>query len=233
MKILSIEDSKESQVFIEHALQDRFELEFVESYNDAQDKLSHDQYDCIIVDLNLPDNSGLNILNKINYQIDDNKTAVILLTSETSDAYIAEALNMGVDDYIVKPVNSLELVARIVNRVNRKQLSHQDSFYVVWPFEIHLITSRIFAVDTNPKTELIITPIEFKILHILIRQPGQVFTRKMIINKLWGDDYYLEPRSIDKHISSLRNKIGRYSSFIKTIPGEGYSFEAEERKRPV
>lgn len=227
MKILSIEDSKEIQILIGLALNNQFEVEFADDYNTGLSKLTQKHYDCILIDINLPDKSGFSIFEHIAKMDKTSETAVIFLTSETSEVTIADALNQGADDYIVKPIKPIEFAARINNRISKITKS-QSSEFIAGPFKFNIYSSKVFINSHQGPSEVSLTPIEYKILLKISKSPGKIFTREMLINDLWGNEYFLESRSIDKHISSLRNKIKPFGKHIKTKSGQGYFFDSEE-----
>ncbi|MCK6597556.1 MAG: response regulator transcription factor [Bdellovibrionaceae bacterium] len=225
MKILSIEDSKESQVLIDLALNKQFEVDFADDYTTGIGKISISHYDCILMDINLPDSNGFNIFSQLNRQ-QIRKIPIIFLSAEACEMTIANAFNMGADDYIVKPIKPIELAARVANRIIKSNRVFEAE-YTTGPFKFNLQTSRVYFCHSNNSPEILLTPIEFKILFLLAKNHHRIYSRTMLINELWGNDYYLESRSVDKHISSLRRKINPYGNLIKTQSGKGYCFELQ------
>lgn len=226
MKILSIEDSKEMQILISLALKEKFEVDFADDYSNGIAKIFQNHYDCLLIDINLPDSSGFNILKQLLSSDKKHQTPVIFVSSEDCENVIARAFYEGADDYIVKPIKPIELAARITSKINKnaKMISPEFS---VGPFKFNVLTSKIHALKNAEWCEVPLTPIEFKILLQVCKSPGKIFSREMLINNLWGSEYFLESRSIDKHISSLRQKIKPFEHLIKTKSGKGYLFEPE------
>lgn len=227
MKVLSIEDSKEVQVLIGLALNDKFELDFADDYASGITKIFNNHYDCILIDINLPDSSGFNILSQvIASEKQSQMPPLIFLSSEDSENTIAKALYEGADDYIVKPIKPVELAARVTSKINKHSKTINSEF-TIGPFKFNIMTSKIYSNTSNGWSEIPLTPIEFKILLQICKNPGKIFSRELLITNLWGSEYFLESRSIDKHISSLRQKIRPYDHLIKTKSGKGYFFEPE------
>lgn len=226
MKILSIEDSKEMQILISLALKEKFDVDFADDYSNGISKIFQNQYDCVLIDINLPDSSGFNILKHLLSSDKKHQIPIIFVSSEDCENVIARAFYEGADDYIVKPIKPIELVARITSKINKnaKMISPEFS---VGPFRFNVLTSKIHALKNSEWCEVPLTPIEFKILLQVCKSPGKIFSREMLINSLWGNEYFLESRSIDKHISSLRQKIKPFEHLIKTKSGKGYLFELE------
>lgn len=191
---------------------------------DAQQGLKHafnKSYHAILVDLNLPGEHGLAFVKKIREQCD---TPIIVITASHDDIDRIMALELGADVYMTKPLSTLELIAELhalLRRTQQKGL-HRS---VLISHNITLdIAKRLVTVAGNL---LVLTNAEFNILETLMKFPNQAFTKEELTEYALGRKYTAYDRSIDVHVSNLRNKLGHHptgDSWIKTVRGFGYLF---------
>ena len=181
------------------------------------------QADAIVLDQMLPKIGGLDVLKEI--RIAGVMTPVILLTALSSVQDRITGLNSGADDYIPKPFEFAELMARL-NAVVRRTSVRPTPVLVVNDLHLDLSTRR---VSRNGR-DVDLTPIEFSLLELLMRFSGQVVTRKMLCEHVWGFNWDGTTNVIEVHVNRLRGKLdaGRDDSIIKTIRGRGYSVAADE-----
>ena len=180
-----------------------------------------DRPDLIVLDLNLPGMDGLDVCRALRRESD---VPIIMLTARVDETDRLIGLELGADDYIVKPFSPRELVAR-VRAVLRRALGevHQPGLIQVGKLEIDLTGHRVIQDGET----LHLTPNEFKLLAALARQPGQTFTRAQLLDRLHGIVYEGYDRSIDAHIKNLRRKVEQDPAeprFILTVYGVGYKF---------
>ena len=143
---------------------------------------------------------------------------VIFLSGDPSEESIIRGLNLGADDFIVKPVSLRELIARIKNKISIKPNSTTDSEVLTFDgFKLHC--EMQMAEIGEEKIQL--TPIEFKLIHLLAKNPNKVFSRDYITNLLWPN-IHVQNQNIDTHLSNLRKKLMPFSKYIKTIKSRGY-----------
>lgn len=183
--------------------------------------IGRDNLDLVVLDIMLPRMSGFEVLKKIREQSD---VPVILLTAKSQSVDKVVGLELGADDYITKPFDTKELLARIkaiLRRFGRQDGRSREGTLKLGPLELDLEGYTV-SRDGEP---LDLTPTEFKILALLIRRPGQAFTRNQISESVSTSQHYLASRYIDVHISRLRGKIERDPSkpeIIQTVPSVGY-----------
>ena len=183
--------------------------------------LVHRDYEVILLDLGLPDMDGLDVLRKLR-QITD--CPILILTARDDERSVVLGLRSGADDYLVKPVKLVELLARIeavTRRVRRGRASAPHTL-VLDDVEIDLdrrVASRNSAV-------LPLTATEFELLALLARHAGSVVTREQILDALWGDAFLASSRSLDVHLTGLRAKLQK-PGFIINVRGVGYRVEAD------
>lgn len=175
--------------------------------------------DLVILDLMLPDIDGIEICKSIKNNDRYSNIKIIMLTAKADESDKVIGLELGADDYIVKPFSPKELVAR-VKAVLRRNTEKED---IIKIREIKIDTKKMDVYLQNRKVEL--TTTEFKILLMLAKRKGWVFSREQILRNLWGDDKIVIERSIDVHIRHLREKLGKFGKNIKNVRGAGYKLE--------
>lgn len=182
--------------------------------------------DLVILDIMLPGIDGLEICRMLKNRSRTSSIPIIMLTAKASEADVVVGLEIGADDYIVKPFSPREMVARVkslLRRVNTKEANEPK--LEIGPISLN---SERYEVAVNGK-RIDLTTTEFKILEVLLEKRGSVFTRDQLLKKkrLWGDDKLVYDRTIDVHIKNLREKLGKAGNMIKTIRGIGYKLEGE------
>ncbi len=177
--------------------------------------------DLIVLDIMLPGMDGIEVLTHLRRESD---VYVIMLTARTEETDKIVGLSVGADDYVTKPFSPRELVARIKAALRRiGGASRQESSVLAFR-HIRMDTgSRRVWVDER---EVELTTTEFDLLQALAEQPGMVFSRERLLEKVWGHDYFGEIRVVDVHIGHIRRKLGE--AYIVTVRGVGYRF-ADER----
>ncbi len=221
MKILVVDDEKELREVVQKYLEkDGFEKTAAANGIDAV-KLFHDEKpDLVILDLMLPDIPGEKVCSVIR---ESRETPVIMLTAKSSEEDRIKGLGIGADDYVVKPFSPRELVMR-VKAVLRRTGGETDKRNI----------SDELAIDENAYSvkrsgvEIELTPIEFKILSVMSKNPGRTYTREQLISYALGYEYEGMSRTIDSHIKNLRQKIEKDPSrpeYIRTVFGVGYKFK--------
>ena len=218
MKLLVIEDDHILAKNLKQVLvKDGFAVDTSSSQEDGLIQTEINEYDCIILDINLPDGSGLGLLADLRKS--ENKTPVIIVTARGQVEDRIKGLNLGADDYVPKPVDSNELIARIRAVIRRNSQSALPVIVVgdlaVKPTQ-HTATVGEFTLNLTAK--------EFAVLEYLAQYNGQVITRTMLMEHVWGSDFETFSNVVDVYIRNLRRKMEKYSemNLIKTIRGKGY-----------
>lgn len=179
--------------------------------------------DLIVLDLMLPGLDGLEICKRLRADSKTQHVPIIMLTAKGEEADIVTGLELGADDYITKPFSPRVLAARVKTVLRRKTSEPDDAKSVVKIHDLLIHPGRHEVVAQGARVDL--THTEFRILQLLARRPGWVFTRYQIINGVQGDDIAVTDRSVDVHIVSLRRKLGACGEYIETIRGVGYRFK--------
>lgn len=187
--------------------------------------LKTDLPDILVLDLMLPDLDGIEVCKRIRTLPGLKSLPIIMLTAKVNTDDRIYGLDSGADDYLTKPFSPDELIARINALLRRKEWETENNILAITPdFRIDFNSYEVFI--ENKRADL--TRTEFKILQLLTKQPGRVYTRTQILDYLWGNDKIVIDRTIDVHIKHLREKIGRFGNFIRNIRGVGYKFDLEQ-----
>ncbi|MCX6826141.1 MAG: response regulator [candidate division Zixibacteria bacterium] len=223
-KILVIEDDNDIRELIRYNLiRDGYRVAESSDGEDGLSKANSAPFDLILLDLMLPGINGIEICKNLK---SDPRTAgipIIMVTAKGEEADIVIGLELGADDYVVKPFSPKILIARIRAVLRRKEISATAEMGKAIKFdnlEIHQ-GKREVLVD-GKQVDLTFT--EFQIIHFLVSRPGWVFTRYQIVDAVKGEDYPVTDRSVDVQIVGLRKKLGSYGKYIETIRGVGYRF---------
>lgn len=195
------------------------------SYDEASDgvtalqKIQNTPYDLVVLDIMMPHLDGVTTLRKIR---ETHNTPVILLTAKGEEYDKVLGFDLGADDYVVKPFSPKELMSRI--KAILKRVSPPDSSQSSYTFQGLTVNPISYEVKIDGKA-VSVTPKEFEMLSYFIAHPRIVVTREMLLNQIWGYDFYGDCRTVDTHVKTLRNNLGPYRKLIKTVWGVGYKYE--------
>ena len=233
-KILIVEDDIEIVNILKFPLvQSNFEVHAAYDGQTALDFISRNKPDLILLDLMLPKIDGLEVYRLISRDDETKNIPIIMLTAKAEEIDRIVGLELGADDYIAKPFSVREVVLR-VQAVLRRNNNPQDSADVqsdwvkVHNIQINLENRKVSCHMNDGSIRDIeeLTATEFELLLILTKSPGRVFTRSILMNQVWGQDYYGVDRTVDTHMSRLRRKLGNCGDNIQTVHGVGYRFKA-------
>ena len=192
-----------------------------ECAKDFYHQLAEKVPDCILLDIMLPDEDGLEILKKIRSIPDTRKVPIMMITAKTTELDKVKGLDLGADDYITKPFGIMELISRVkallrrsMNMEDEKFLSAGDIFL---DGEKHMVYVKDEPVDLTFK--------EYELLKLLIQNQGIVMSRDVIMERIRGIDFEGESRTLDVHIKTLRQKLKNTGTLIKTVRNVGYMIE--------
>lgn len=224
IKALIIDDDQKLNALLRDYFQ-KFSIEAA-SFTDplsAIQELKTRNYDCIILDIMMPEMDGFMVLKEIR---SFSTTPIIMLTArgELSDRVLG--LELGADDYLAKPFEPRELVARLVSLKRRNSLQNKENSGNEIQIRNLKLNPSSHQVTLHQK-KLDLSPIEFSLLHLFMQNPDRVLSRDFILDRLKGEDWLEFDRSVDMMISRLRNRLGdshHNSEYIKTIRGSGYLF---------
>jgi len=221
MRILIVEDEEKLARYLKKGLEESsYAVDLALIGTDGLHLATHESYDLIILDIMLPEHDGLSILKDVRSA--GINTPIIFLTAKDSISDKVEGLNIGADDYIVKPFSFHELLARV--RVCLRRNSHGVLLELkVADLTLDSITRNVF----RGKKRIEMSPIEFSLLEYLMNHAGQVVTRTMISEHVWDSNFESFSNVVDVHIAKLRKKIdkGFKRKLIHTKRGAGYAIE--------
>ena len=177
--------------------------------------------DLVILDVMLPGEDGVSLLKRIKASPATRDLPVIMATAKGMEYDKISSLDLGADDYLVKPFGMMEMVARVKAVLRRSAPKRESQTLKYASFEMnpdeHTVTVRGKRVELTLK--------EFEMLRLFLTRPGMVFTRDRLLSDVWGVDYDGETRTVDVHIRSLRQKLGSDGEMIQTVRGVGYRLE--------
>jgi DNA-binding response OmpR family regulator len=225
-KILIADDENEIRNLLRLYLEnDGFTVSDVASGDLVAGAMAEFKPDIVLLDVMMPGKDGIHVLKDIR---EVSNVPVMIISARTADAERILGLNVGADDYICKPFNPLEVVARVKSNLRR--------FYSLGSGEEHNSDKKISLGDLELDTEkclllksgkpMELTSVEYKIMELLMKHPGKVFTKQQIYEHAWGEDYFVADNNIMVAISKLRTKLDEDPSrYIKTLRGLGYRLD--------
>ncbi len=216
MKLLVVDDEKLIRdVIREYCLNENYIVEEAENGEDALNKIEKNEYDLIILDIMMPKLDGFSVckLVKKEYNI-----PIIILSARGEEFDKLMGFDLGIDDYITKPFSPKELIARIKAILKR---CHGEVDKFTYGDLIVDFNAHVLSIEDE---EINITPKEFEILKYFIQNQNIAISREVLLNKIWGYDFFGDDRTIDTHIKMLRNNLGKYRDLIITVRGLGYKF---------
>ncbi|MEA2386611.1 MAG: two-component system, OmpR family, alkaline phosphatase synthesis response regulator PhoP [Thermoleophilaceae bacterium] len=228
-RILLVDDEPPIQTLLSFPLQrDGYDVVTVPDGREALARFAEQHFDLVVLDLMLPKMDGLEVCRRLRSQAGNGKTVpIIMLTARAEEIDKVLGLELGADDYITKPFSVREFRSRVKAALRRAALARTD------PEDEAPIVTLDLVIDPAKRTvdvrgsSVPITFVEFEILSALARSPGRVFTRDMLLTRVWGDSAYRDPRTIDVHIRHLREKIeldAKDPEYLFTVRGVGYRF---------
>lgn len=218
IKILFVEDDRmigeSTNILLQH---EGFAVDWVRSGLHALDALSRQQYHLVLLDLGLPELDGMQVLKRIRQ---DNKIAVLIITARDGVKDRVKGLNQGADDYLVKPYEFEELVARINALLRRSQQPTTAlDFYQILDVRLYPISHRLFKKEQ----EIEVSTKEWAILEPMMSHPNQIFSKSHLEQKLYDWQGDINSNTIEVYIHHLRQKLGK--DFIRTVRGMGYCID--------
>lgn len=223
-RILIIEDQPDIRKTIDYNLtRESFEVFQAASIAEGEQAIQQHKPDLVILDLMLPDGSGLTLCRDIKSDPATKNTLVILLTAKADELDRVIGFELGADDYVTKPFSVRELILRvkaILKRRASEELQPADPSYTFGALTLNLEAHQVFINDL----EVGFTALEFRLLKHLIDRKGRVQSRDQLLEEVWGYSAEVTTRTVDTHIKRLREKLDSAGEYIQTIRGVGYRF---------
>jgi DNA-binding response OmpR family regulator len=224
-KVLVVEDSPEVWFLIQRFLGSKFDMAHSSTLGEAREKMQQDQFDLVILDVILPDGDGMKFCLELTESGVTEQTPVILLTAKGAVPERVQGLSSGADDYIPKPFDPRELLARAEAVLRRRDTNKVSSEIRVGNLVVDLVRQKAYA---GPHYEAVdLTPIEFRILAQLLQAKGGIVLREDLFKGVWGGNIFVSQRNIDTHICKLRHKIAGFGVRIISKRGHGYRIELD------
>ena len=185
--------------------------------------LQQEQPELVVLDVMLPGADGVELLKRIRSTAGLEDLPVIMATAKGAEYDKIQSLDLGADDYVVKPFGVMELISRIKAVLRRYQPAPGQKLLKLGGLCVNLDEHTV-TVDGE---RVALTYKEYELLRLFLSHPGAAFTRDQLFAQIWGEDYVGETRTVDMHIRTLRQKLGTYGRFIETVRGVGYRLEAQ------
>src|ERR671915_720673 len=228
-RILLVDDEQSIQTLLSYPLRkDGYEVVRAGDGREALDRFAQQPFDLVVLDVMLPVVDGLEVCRRLRAR---SSVPIIMLTAKSEEIDKVLGLELGADDYITKPFSMREFRSRVKAALRRGGMAQSDED-LEQPIEV-----RGLRIDPSKRSvtlegeSIATTFVEFEILSALARSPGRVFTRDMLLARVWGDSAYRDPRTIDVHIRHLREKIEadpKEPEYLFTVRGVGYRFRDDE-----
>lgn len=222
-KILIVEDEAAIREMLSYTLmKNGYVFEEASDAEQAENFVSQEKPDLILLDWMLPGISGVDYARRLRNNPETKSIPVIMLTARGEEADKIRALDMGADDYITKPFSTKELLARIRAVLRR---SDKDKLKGLIQVDGLTLDPETYRVTANGET-IEISPTEFRLLQFFITHPERVYSRTQLLDQVWGQNVYVEERTVDVHIRRLRQTLAPYAydKFIQTVRSVGYRF---------
>ena len=222
--VLVIEDEPDIRKTIDYNLsKESFKVTQASSIEEGEKALAANKIDAIILDLMLPDGSGLTLCRDIKSEPSTKHIPVIILTAKTEEVDRVVGFELGADDYVTKPFSVRELILRVKAILKRGVSTEKNTDDVEDSFGEFTINYEEHQAYINGH-EIFLTALEFKLLKHLIKRKGRVQSRDQLLEDVWGYSSNVTTRTVDTHIKRLREKLGLVGDHIQTIRGVGYRF---------
>jgi heavy metal response regulator len=224
MRVLLIEDDKDVARFVTKGLKENlFLVDLATDGEEGYQLIIHEKYDLVILDILLPKMDGWEVLGRIRGK--GIETPVIVLTARDSTPDVVKGLNLGADDYMIKPFSFSELLARLRAILRRGKIQRPTELKVG-----NLVLNQITREVYRDKVRIDLTAKEYSLLEYLMRNTGQILTRTMILEAVWDYNFDTMTNVVDVHVNHLRNKIDRdfTPKLLHTIKGVGYVLKEKD-----
>jgi len=227
-RILLVDDEQALQTLLTYPLRkEGYDVVPARDGREALDRFAEQRFDLVVLDIMLPKLDGIEVCRRLRSR---SQVPIIMLTAKDDEVDKVLGLEMGADDYITKPFSVREFRSRVRAALRRAEMlnSRLGSEEPIAAGELRIDSERRAVSMNGSGVEL--TYVEFEILSSLARAPGRVFTREVLLERVWGDSAYRDPRTVDVHVRHLREKLEkdpRHPEYLLTVRGVGYRFRDE------
>ncbi len=222
--ILVVEDEEPIQILLSYNLEaEGYRVRTTRQGEDVARLAGEERPDLILLDWMLPGISGIEVCRLLRVRPETRDIPVIMLTARSEEAERVRGLSTGADDYIVKPFSVPELLARVRTILRRVNPDAVADVLKAGELALDRRTRRV----TRATRDIALSPTEFRLLEHLMQNPGRVYSRAQLLDTVWGQDIYVDERTVDVHVGRLRKSLsrGREPDPIRTVRGMGYAFD--------
>ena len=222
--ILIVEDEDDVAVLLRYNLEaEGFRVATAASGDEAVERIREGLPDLILLDWMLPGLSGIELCRRWRSREETARTPIIMITARGEEEERVRGLATGADDYVVKPFSIPELLARINALLRRSNPQLVTAVLKAGDLELDRTSHRV----RRGGREVHLGPTEYRLLEYLMRHPGRVYSREQLLDGVWGNDVYVDERTVDVHVGRLRKAINRHRDAdpIRTVRGAGYAFD--------
>lgn len=222
--VMVIEDEEAISLLLSYNLEkEGYKVSVVSNGLNAVSEVEKLMPSVILLDWMLPEISGVEICKLIRSKPDIKNIPIIMLTAKSQEEDKVKGLDAGADDYVTKPFSIPELMARVKTNMRRAPVFEEKEKTLVFEdITLDLVERKVKRGDNF----LHLSPTEFRLLRMLIREPGKVFSREVLLKSVWGENIYVESRTVDVHIRRLRKSLNQYGpDYIRTVRANGYALD--------
>ena len=222
--VMVIEDEEAIAMMLTYNLEkEGFKVEVVSNGLNAVKEVERLKPSVILLDWMLPEISGVEICRIIRSKPEIKNIPIIMLTAKSQEEDKVKGLSSGADDYVTKPFSIPELMARVKTNMRRAPLFEEDERFIEYEdIQIDVIEKKVKRGDTY----IHLSPTEFRLLKMLIKEPEKVFSREVLLKAVWGENIFVESRTVDVHIRRLRRSLNKYGpDYIRTVRANGYAID--------
>jgi len=225
-RILVVEDEPAiRQMLVFNLTRAGFEVDDAEDCRTARQRIADGRPDLVLVDWMLPDSSGLELTRSLRRDEANRDLPIIMLTAKVEEREKVIGLEGGADDYITKPFSPRELIARI-NALLRRATPSDDAPLQAGELQLDPVSHRVLAGEQ----EIRLGPTEYRLLKFMMQNPERVYSRGQLLDRVWGQNVYVEERTVDVHVRRLRKALEDHNAdrFVQTVRGAGYRFSVRD-----
>lgn len=223
-KVLVVEDDAALAELLTYNLgKEGFDVRHAPDGDEALIAIDEDVPDLILLDWMLPHMSGIEICRQLRARADTREIPVIMLTARGEDTDLVRGFETGADDYLTKPFSMTELVARVKSLLRRMRPAIAGNVATFGDITLDRETCRV----RRGRRDVHLGPTEFRLLDVLMQRPGRVFSREQLLDRVWGQDVYVEIRTVDVHVGRLRKALNRRGEPdpVRTVRSAGYALD--------
>jgi two-component system alkaline phosphatase synthesis response regulator PhoP len=229
-KILVVDDEKDIVDILKYNLERENEFEVLTASNGKEAlSVAATNPDIIILDIMMPELSGFEVCKQLKNNPATSSIPVIFLTAKENEIDEVIGLELGADDYITKPISPRKVLARIKSVIRRSR--NENTVPLLSSDNVKFRNLEIDTASHSVKIkdkEVFFPKKEFQLLHFLVSNRGKVYSREILLNRIWGENIYVVDRTVDVHVAKVREKLGEYAEYIETIKGLGYRFRDQK-----